>query len=175
MKSWMELAIQLELVRTRSSMAKICSVADVFEALTSHRPYRKPMPNSSALAILERGVGTPLMERSSHVDEPYKEKLDTLLSTIDWSIRLPARLADFFAVRGDSQIAEYEERKHIRLRARAKCIGFFESGLTEFPRGLEGFRFIQPIFQEADVDFWPRYRSFHGESEVAPANVLAAA
>jgi HD-GYP domain-containing protein (c-di-GMP phosphodiesterase class II) len=37
--------------------AKICSVADVFEALTSHRPYRKPMPNSSALAILERGVG----------------------------------------------------------------------------------------------------------------------
>ncbi|MFN7877355.1 MAG: HD-GYP domain-containing protein [Pirellula sp.] len=37
--------------------AKICSVADVFEALTSHRPYRKPMPNSSALALLERGIG----------------------------------------------------------------------------------------------------------------------
>jgi HD-GYP domain-containing protein (c-di-GMP phosphodiesterase class II) len=37
--------------------AKICSVADVFEALTSHRPYRKPMSNSSALAILERGIG----------------------------------------------------------------------------------------------------------------------
>lgn len=37
--------------------AKICSVADVYEALTSHRPYRKPMPNASALAILERGIG----------------------------------------------------------------------------------------------------------------------
>ncbi|MCU0710555.1 MAG: HD domain-containing protein [Pirellula sp.] len=36
--------------------AKICSVADVFEALTSHRPYRKPMPTPSALAILERGI-----------------------------------------------------------------------------------------------------------------------
>lgn len=36
--------------------AKICSVADVFEALTSHRPYRKPMPTASALAILERGI-----------------------------------------------------------------------------------------------------------------------
>lgn len=37
--------------------AKLCSVADVYEALTSFRPYRKPMPTSSALSILERGIG----------------------------------------------------------------------------------------------------------------------
>ncbi|XZE18878.1 HD-GYP domain-containing protein [Pirellulaceae bacterium SH449] len=37
--------------------AKLCSVADVYEALTSYRPYRKPMPTSSALSILERGIG----------------------------------------------------------------------------------------------------------------------
>jgi putative nucleotidyltransferase with HDIG domain len=37
--------------------AKLCSVADVYEALTSYRPYRKPMPTDSALSILEQGIG----------------------------------------------------------------------------------------------------------------------
>lgn len=38
--------------------AKICGVVDVFEALTSHRPYRSPMPRLRALEILERDRGT---------------------------------------------------------------------------------------------------------------------
>ena len=38
--------------------AKICAVVDVFEALTSHRPYRSPMPRLRALEILERDRGT---------------------------------------------------------------------------------------------------------------------
>ena len=38
--------------------AKLCSVVDVFEALTSQRPYRKPMPRSKALQVLERDCGT---------------------------------------------------------------------------------------------------------------------
>ncbi len=63
------------------------------------------------------------------LDEPYKEKLDAVLESLNWTIQLPARLTDFFSVRGDSQIAEHEERKHIRIRARAKCVGFFESTL----------------------------------------------
>jgi HD-GYP domain-containing protein (c-di-GMP phosphodiesterase class II) len=38
--------------------AKICSVVDVFEALTSQRPYRSPMPHSKAIAVLKRESGT---------------------------------------------------------------------------------------------------------------------
>ena len=37
--------------------ARICAVVDVFEALTSFRPYRSPMPKSKALEILERDSG----------------------------------------------------------------------------------------------------------------------
>lgn len=38
--------------------AKICSVVDVYEALTSYRPYRSPMPRSKAIEIMERDSGT---------------------------------------------------------------------------------------------------------------------
>lgn len=38
--------------------ARLCAVVDVFDALTSHRPYRKPMPKSLAVEIMERGKGT---------------------------------------------------------------------------------------------------------------------
>lgn len=37
--------------------AKICAVADVYEALTSHRPYRSPMPKQKAIDIMERDSG----------------------------------------------------------------------------------------------------------------------
>lgn len=37
--------------------AKMCAVVDVFEALTSHRPYRKQMPRLKALELQEREVG----------------------------------------------------------------------------------------------------------------------
>ncbi len=42
--------------------AKICSVVDIFEALTAHRPYRKPMSHSTAVAILQKAAGTELDE-----------------------------------------------------------------------------------------------------------------
>jgi HD-GYP domain-containing protein (c-di-GMP phosphodiesterase class II) len=38
--------------------SKLCAVVDVFEALTSHRPYRKPMPRVNALELLQRHSGT---------------------------------------------------------------------------------------------------------------------
>lgn len=38
--------------------AKICSVVDVFEALTSNRPYRNPMPRSKAFELMQRDSGT---------------------------------------------------------------------------------------------------------------------
>jgi len=42
--------------------AKICSVVDIFEALTSQRPYRKPMTHATALAMLDSLAGTELDE-----------------------------------------------------------------------------------------------------------------
>ncbi len=38
--------------------AKLCSVVDVFEALTSHRPYRTPMPRGKAIMLQQRESGT---------------------------------------------------------------------------------------------------------------------
>ncbi|MEM9368854.1 MAG: HD domain-containing phosphohydrolase [Planctomycetota bacterium] len=38
--------------------AKICAVVDVYEAVTSQRPYRKPMPRTRALEILQKDIGT---------------------------------------------------------------------------------------------------------------------
>lgn len=40
--------------------AKLCAVVDIFEALTSHRPYRKPMSHGTAVSILQRSSGTEL-------------------------------------------------------------------------------------------------------------------
>ncbi|HEU4621580.1 MAG TPA: HD domain-containing phosphohydrolase [Burkholderiaceae bacterium] len=38
--------------------ARIVSVADVYDALITHRPYRDAMPVSQAMAMVERDVGT---------------------------------------------------------------------------------------------------------------------
>ncbi len=40
--------------------AKICTVVDIFEALTSHRPYRKPMSHATAFALIDKLSGTEL-------------------------------------------------------------------------------------------------------------------
>ncbi len=42
--------------------AKICAVVDVYEALTSQRPYRSPMPRQKALELIERDAGTAFDE-----------------------------------------------------------------------------------------------------------------
>jgi HD-GYP domain-containing protein (c-di-GMP phosphodiesterase class II) len=38
--------------------AKICAVVDVFEAITSERPYRLPMEKEMAAKIIAEGSGT---------------------------------------------------------------------------------------------------------------------
>jgi HD-GYP domain-containing protein (c-di-GMP phosphodiesterase class II) len=40
--------------------AKLCAVVDVFEAVTSNRPYRKPMLRSEAIELLRREAGQSL-------------------------------------------------------------------------------------------------------------------
>ena len=37
--------------------AKICAVVDVFEALTSHRPYRSPMAKARVIELMDRDSG----------------------------------------------------------------------------------------------------------------------
>jgi hypothetical protein len=39
-------------------MSRIISISDVFEALTSHRPYRQPLLPNEAMAYLKEGSGT---------------------------------------------------------------------------------------------------------------------
>ena len=40
--------------------AKLCAIVDVFEALTSQRPYRTPMTHQKALDVLKRESGSAL-------------------------------------------------------------------------------------------------------------------
>lgn len=40
--------------------AKLCAVVDIYEAVTSQRPYRTPMPRDQALGILSRDVDKAL-------------------------------------------------------------------------------------------------------------------
>ncbi len=40
--------------------AKLCAVVDIFEAVTSIRPYRKPMPRGEAIELLRRDAGKAL-------------------------------------------------------------------------------------------------------------------
>ena len=87
------------------------------------------------------------------LDESYKEKLDAILESTTWSIQLPARLADFFSVRGDSQSTEHEERKHLRIRARAKCIGYFESRLVGLGRDSNGIPIYTADFSRGGCGF----------------------
>lgn len=42
--------------------AQICAVADVYEALTSNRPYRPGMPAETAMEIVDRGSGAHVNE-----------------------------------------------------------------------------------------------------------------
>lgn len=62
--------------------ARILSVADAFESMTSDRPYRKAMPLESAMAELQRGSGTQFDTRMVNVFMSIAEagKLD-----LEWS------------------------------------------------------------------------------------------
>lgn len=42
--------------------AKICAIVDVYEALTSHRPYRQALSHQTAIAILQKGSGAEFDE-----------------------------------------------------------------------------------------------------------------
>ena len=54
--------------------AKICVVADVFEALTSDRPYRSSMPLSKAMEIMDS-------ESNAHFDEEILRCWKTIITS----------------------------------------------------------------------------------------------
>jgi len=41
---------------------RLCAIVDVYEALTSFRPYRPALSTQTALTILQRGFGTEFDE-----------------------------------------------------------------------------------------------------------------
>ena len=54
-------------------LARVCAVADVFDALTSKRPYKDPFPNEKAYEILKEG-------REKHFD---KRIVDVFFACLD--------------------------------------------------------------------------------------------
>ncbi len=68
------------------------------------------------------------------LDIDYSEQLERITSSINWSIQLPDRLKDFFAVSGDSGTVYSDDRKQVRIRARTPCIGYFEKSIPAVSR-----------------------------------------
>ena len=56
---------------------RICAVADVFDAITSERPYKKACPNEEAFDVLLRGRGKHFDPK---VVEVFFDRLDPILA-----------------------------------------------------------------------------------------------
>jgi len=56
-------------------VARIFAIVDVFDALTSHRPYKEPWPFEQAMAILEKDAG-------SHFDPPLVDAFKTFAADL---------------------------------------------------------------------------------------------
>ena len=63
-----------------SSWGRICAVADVFDAVTSERPYKPAFPNEEALQLLRDGRGKHFDPR---VVDVFFECLDEILAIQD--------------------------------------------------------------------------------------------
>lgn len=66
--------------------ARITAVADVFDALSSQRPYKKALPYKECFAILEQG-------RGKHFDP---QMLDAFFARRDEVMSIATELADNF-------------------------------------------------------------------------------
>lgn len=77
--------------------ARICAVADVFDALTSERPYKKAWEDDRAIALLREGAGT-------HFDPVCVE---AFLSDWDEVIAIRDRFKDDEAEKKDHELGAY--------------------------------------------------------------------
>lgn len=98
-----------------SPLARIIAVADVFDALTSQRPYRQAMPVETALKVLCEEIDVKLDRQVvlAFVAALKEEKLDTLLAEIDISLsfREVNNLNDFLVDLIDFLLPEYDKGK----------------------------------------------------------------
>lgn len=79
--------------------ARIFAIVDVFDALTSKRPYKEPMPLEEALAILRRDSGSHFDPRLIALFEGIAAPLYTHISALpdtDVEIELQALIDDYF-------------------------------------------------------------------------------
>jgi HD-GYP domain-containing protein (c-di-GMP phosphodiesterase class II) len=53
-----------------SQVGRLCAVVDIYEALTSKRPYRNPMRSEQAIEIMKRDAGRHL---DAEILEIWKE------------------------------------------------------------------------------------------------------
>jgi cyclic di-GMP phosphodiesterase len=56
---------------------RICAVADVFDALTSERPYKKALPNEKAYEIIREGCGKHF---DPHIVDVFFQQLDEVVT-----------------------------------------------------------------------------------------------
>jgi putative two-component system response regulator len=56
---------------------RICAVADVFDAITSERPYKPALPNEEAIRALQEGRGTQFDPR---VLDAFFERFEEILA-----------------------------------------------------------------------------------------------
>lgn len=79
--------------------ARLFAIVDVFDALTSHRPYKMPMSTSEAMQILGEGRGSHFDPALLAVFERIAVELHTEISQlqeIELRKRLHARVTDYF-------------------------------------------------------------------------------
>lgn len=86
--------------------ARILQVADVYDALTSDRPYRQALSSEEALGILH--------------EEAMHGWLD---ASLVWSFSRMCRSDDFFSVRRHSMLASYHGYLRARHASRRNCKG----------------------------------------------------
>ena len=84
-----------------SPLAKLCAVADTFDAITSDRPYRKGASVNDALEIIKASAGTQLDQ----------EIVDVLLSNPKWA--MPMAVCEQYVEKGESAFGNHQEAAFI--------------------------------------------------------------
>ena len=82
-------------------LAKLCAVADTFDAITSDRPYRKGASVNDALEIIKASAGTQLDQ----------EIVDVLLSNPKWA--MPMAVCEQYVEKGESAFGNHQEAAFI--------------------------------------------------------------
>lgn len=78
-------------------LARLCAVADTFDAITSDRPYRKGASVRDAIEIIAASAGTQLDQ----------EIVDVLLKNLKWT--MPVAVCEQYVEKGEIVFGNYQE------------------------------------------------------------------